>query len=114
MAVLCQKLRLDPLGLVFHRECARDNHACPGSKVSKPHFIARVQDQIAAFGTLPPLTPPPAQPPAVTVDRTAAIKRMQQSFLDLGADPNGIDGVIGDDTRKAGAKVLGLPPPIKG
>ena len=26
-------------GLHFHRECARDHHACPGSKVSKADML---------------------------------------------------------------------------
>ena len=29
-------------GLHFHRECARDHHACPGSKVSKADVLARI------------------------------------------------------------------------
>jgi hypothetical protein len=30
-------------GLHFHRECARDHHACPGSRVSKPFILASVK-----------------------------------------------------------------------
>lgn len=29
-------------GLHFHRECVRDHHACPGSRVSKPDMLARI------------------------------------------------------------------------
>lgn len=53
-AVLHNKLGWDPAhfvlgqsGLHFHRECARDNHACPGGLVHKPDVVARIQAEMA-------------------------------------------------------------------
>lgn len=46
LATLFKALKLDPHGLAFHKDCARDHHDCPGRFVSKPDVIARV---VAAF-----------------------------------------------------------------
>ena len=36
--------------LHFHRECSRDHHACPGSRVSKAEIIQRVHAQLEGWG----------------------------------------------------------------
>ncbi len=46
-------------GLHFHHDCARDRHACPGSKVSKRDILGRIA---ALRGPLPAVTAPAAVP----------------------------------------------------
>jgi hypothetical protein len=59
MAHLYRKLNLSPSGLVFHKECRRDNHDCPGRKVDKADVIRRVVDAMRALdGGGPPVDPP--------------------------------------------------------
>lgn len=48
IAALCSVLKLDPATLRFHRECKRDHHDCPGARVDKSDFIARVKKALAA------------------------------------------------------------------
>ncbi len=48
IAALCGVLKLDPATLRFHRECKRDHHDCPGARVDKPDFIARLKTALAA------------------------------------------------------------------
>jgi len=73
LAVLCHKFGWKPeayvdgrSGLHFHRECTRDHHACPGSKVAKPDMIDRVNAQIAIIAGLP--APPHVAPAAPSTD----------------------------------------------
>lgn len=47
LSTLYPALHLDPHGLVFHRQCVADHHACPGSNVDQNTMIARV---VAALG----------------------------------------------------------------
>jgi hypothetical protein len=54
LAHLYRALRLSPSGLVFHKECRRDNHDCPGRKVDKADVIRRVSELMAALGGEPP------------------------------------------------------------
>ncbi len=71
LAVLCEKYgwKLENYvhgvsGLHFHKECAIDHHACPGSKVSKAKMIASANAQLATFAANPP--GPTATPAAAT------------------------------------------------
>jgi hypothetical protein len=48
VAALYQGLKADPATLRFHRECRRDRHDCPGARVEKSDFIARVRKALAA------------------------------------------------------------------
>lgn len=50
LATLYRALGLNPGALVFHKECAIDNHDCPGRKVVKADVVARV---FAAMGHAP-------------------------------------------------------------
>jgi Putative peptidoglycan binding domain/N-acetylmuramoyl-L-alanine amidase len=51
LASLCEKFGWEIADVLhFHRECARDHHACPGSLVSKPAIVERVHAQIEAWG----------------------------------------------------------------
>jgi hypothetical protein len=43
VAALYRALRLSPTTLRFHKECVRDHHNCPGARVDKSDFIARVK-----------------------------------------------------------------------
>lgn len=55
MAVLCRKLKLSPSGLVFHKECKKDNHDCPGRKVDKGDIIRRLDEVLRGLsGEDPP------------------------------------------------------------
>lgn len=115
-------------GLHFHHDCARDHHACPGSKVTKADMLPR----IAAFrtgGAAPTPIVPPAVPPAInSVDDIQAalnrldiaplepvdgeygpitrvrVKTFQKSVGFSGAD---IDGWVGPKTAAAMVKALG-------
>ncbi len=51
LAVLCERFgwKIEDV-LRFHRECAKDHHACPGSKVSKPEIIQRVHALLETWG----------------------------------------------------------------
>jgi hypothetical protein len=57
MAHLYRALGLSPSGLVFHKECRRDNHDCPGRKVDKADMIRRVFDFLATLGGAPAAEP---------------------------------------------------------
>lgn len=49
LAILFDALGLNPAtSLAFHRECKRDNHACPGKNVDKADMIARIQKSMLA------------------------------------------------------------------
>lgn len=73
MAVLNLKLGLTPDGLVFHRECKQDNHACPGKLVNKAAVIARVKAKMAdlAAGMRPVDS---ASLPVVNADQHVRVK----------------------------------------
>ena len=58
MAHLYRALKLSPSGLVFHKECRRDNHDCPGRKVDKADMIRRVADMIRTLSGGGPVDPP--------------------------------------------------------
>jgi hypothetical protein len=91
-------------GLHFHHECARDHHACPGSKVSKPDMLARVQALASRPGASlvasPPLEAAPedhdAPPKILSVDD------IQAALNRLGAHPAlVVDGDCGPATISA-------------
>jgi hypothetical protein len=56
LAHLYRALKLRPSGLVFHKECRRDNHDCPGRNVEKADVIRRVVDVMTILdgGVEPP------------------------------------------------------------
>lgn len=87
-SVLHRRLGWNPLTLHFHRECAADHHACPGSNVSKPDLINRIQTQIRQFGSAGPA--PVASPAPI-----GSVKWIQSK---VGVT---VDGVAGDQTLAA-------------
>jgi hypothetical protein len=93
-------------GLHFHHDCARDHHACPGSKVSKPDMLARVESLRGAAPAAPVASAPPplqtahedheAQPKILSVDD------IQAALNRLGAHPPlAVDGDCGPATVAA-------------
>ncbi len=95
-------------GLHFHRECRRDGHPCPGSKVSKPDMIQRAADVMKGFGPLPP-RPRPVAPPSAPVPvahvapiALASVEDIQGALNRLGARPPlSVDGDCGTATKAA-------------
>jgi peptidoglycan hydrolase-like protein with peptidoglycan-binding domain len=97
LAVLCEKFgwKLDNYvegvsGLHFHKECAADHHACPGSKVSKAKMIASANAQLATLNANP-LAPPAAAPlaaaPAKDAPDIMSVEDIQSALNKLGANP---------------------------
>ncbi len=115
LAVICEKFGWDPghyvegrSGLHFHRECTRDGHPCPGSKVSKPDMIQRIDDVMKGFGPLPPRPQPVARPSApvpvapVAPIALASVEDIQGALNRLGARaPLAVDGDYGPATKAA-------------
>ena len=53
LATLCEKFGWDIARVLrFHRECARDRHACPGSRVSKADIVQRVDAVLEGWGAV--------------------------------------------------------------
>lgn len=114
LATLYRALGLDPHGLVFHKECALDNHDCPGRKVIKSDVIARVT---ALWRGLPPQPDEnPAPLPSVTPIRQEpwetpgwqlfdnprlAWTQSQLNHLNPGAPMIVVDGLDGPLTQNA-------------
>jgi len=92
-------------GLHFHRECARDHHLCPGSRVDKVDLLERVakarplteadhQTKERPFDSFPSATAPDQFDPV--------IRLMQSELTILEPYPTlQIDGVFGAETRSA-------------
>lgn len=58
LAHLYRAINVSPSGLVFHKECRRDNHDCPGRKVDKADMIRRVVEFMRALDGNPPAEQP--------------------------------------------------------
>jgi Putative peptidoglycan binding domain/N-acetylmuramoyl-L-alanine amidase len=93
LAVLCQKFgwQIDNYaqgvsGLHFHKECTRDQHACPGSKVSKSSMIQLVKAQLAQLSAQPPapVAPAAAAGPGPGI---MSVEDIQSALNGLGANP---------------------------
>lgn len=107
-------------GLHFHKECLRDGHPCPGSRVDKADILRRVLAQVPASAAVhievaaPPTDPAPGSPadiqarlnkagahPPLTVDgdlgpaSRAAIESFQM------AHKLAVDGIVGPETSSA-------------
>lgn len=120
LALLCQTFQWPDLedyqigvrGLHFHRECVRDKHSCPGSKVSKPDMLARIGYMAAAFAGVPVLPVPTQGDIAVDHNRplepvvsVGSYSWVQTKLNGLGAVPTlVVDGWAGQATRLAIAK----------
>jgi len=97
-------------GLHFHHDCARDHHACPGSKVTKPDMLARIKACEAEFGDAPvPIAPQPIVQSAtplpvhdVTPPNIMSVDDIQAALNRLGAKPPlAVDGEVGPATISA-------------
>lgn len=51
LATLLRKLGLGISSVNFHRDCARDHHACPGKHVDKSAFLGRLAEALKAGQT---------------------------------------------------------------
>ena len=93
VATLLSRLALpaNAVTINFHRQCAKDRHACPGKNVSPADFIYRVQ---RAMGGRP--SPLPAAEPSAT-----DTKAIQTALKAKGFDPGPIDGLAGPKTAAA-------------
>lgn len=85
-------------GLHFHRECAADHHACPGSQVTKPDVLARVAALRGALGPIAvvPVPVSPSPPPTPLTPAQIAARGMQTAVkafqVSSGLEPDGIPG----------------------
>ena len=111
LASLCEKFgwRIADV-LRFHRECPRDHHACPGSLVSKPAIVQRIEAQLEAWGRPtsdepavdsvprePHDTQRPSTPPCFDLN---TIEGVQQALNAVGYRVD-VDGVDGPETEQA-------------
>lgn len=120
LAVLCEKYgwKLEDYvqgqsGLHFHKECARDQHACPGSKVSKAKMIELANAQLANLRANP-LAPTPAPvaaaaapvaPAAGVAPEIMSVEDIQTALNQLGASPQvTVNGDYDQATKAAVAK----------
>lgn len=87
----------------FHKEDPATTHNCPGPKLRKDWFLAKVQSYLdgdkpvdLSYGGRAPVPPAkePALPPFSTQDVQAHLKR-------LGYDPGVVDGIFGPKTEAA-------------
>ena len=90
-------------GLHFHRECARDHHACPGGRVSKTDMLSRISacraQRSAAQATPVPLSAPRQ---SAAVPSPTSLTDIQAALNRLGAQPALlIDGQTGPMTQAA-------------
>ena len=57
LASLCARFNFDPdADIDFHRNCAKDNHACPGSRVTDASVIGLVKQRLAQIGGAVPVS----------------------------------------------------------
>ncbi len=111
MAVLYTARGLDPRQLAFHKDCAIDNHDCPGGHVGKADMIrlvlAAMGDQHSHVVTDDPgkLSVPPEKNPRAWCDpavKSPIVERYQTLLIDMGFDPGPVDGWLGKKTEAAG------------
>ena len=126
LAALCEKFGRDIAEpLHFHRECVKDHHACPGSRVSKPEIVQRVHALLEGWGQVrtngapaPAPSPRPVRPTqasdqGLTSDRII-VTNSQVKLIACGfsCGAAGADGDLGPATSAAIAavrKAHGLP-----
>jgi hypothetical protein len=91
-------------GLHFHRECARDHHLCPGSRVDKIDVLERVAKIRNVASADRQISDQQFDVPSKTATEQfdPAIKVMQSDLKVLGSSPTlQIDGIFGPETRSA-------------
>ncbi len=104
LAALCEKFGWD-IGktLRFHRECAADHHACPGSRVAKDEIVQRVNALLENWGaTQAPALPDTARtspPPAPLLD-LSTVAGVQRALNALGHQL-AVDDELGPQTEAA-------------
>lgn len=86
-------------GLHFHRDCLRDGHPCPGSRVSRSDILARVLAAMATLGVGSVAAPAPVSPAPPVLGTPAWV---QMRLNQLGAHPAlAVDGDLGPASRAA-------------
>jgi hypothetical protein len=104
LAALCERFGW-AIGdvLRFHRECAADHHACPGSLVSKGVIVQRVNALMKSCGVKPSaagVAPAQAAQPVVPGLDLSTIAGVQRALVALGF-PVAVDGTFGAETEAA-------------
>jgi peptidoglycan hydrolase-like protein with peptidoglycan-binding domain len=98
-----QKMEANNSTVRFHKEDPATTHNCPGPKLRKDWFLAKVQSYMdgdkpvdLSYEARPPVVPgaQPAKPPFETKDVQAHLTR-------LGYDVGGVDGIFGPKTELA-------------
>jgi hypothetical protein len=94
-------------GLHFHRECIRDHHSCPGTKVSKSDMLRQIS---TLRGTLESESrqiqkaqpTKPADGNKNPKDGGLSVEQIQVALNKLGSRPTlAVDGILGPATRAA-------------
>ena len=118
LAILAERFGWDDLsafelgsrGLHFHRECAQDRHACPGSRVSKSDLLDRVHAIKPKQGfhddpkasSLDPGAPETRVTPSDELPPLLRISDIQRALKRLGFAPTLVsDGLLGPATIAA-------------
>ena len=106
LAHLYRALKLRPSGLVFHKECRRDNHDCPGRNVQKADVIQRVVDVMRTLdGGIEP--PEPETGTVASPDGTLNLRASagaRSTIITILRDGQALD--ILDETMVSSAKWL--------
>lgn len=116
IAAICAWLGFDPdKAINFHRECARDGHPCPGSRVTDIAAKSMVRVRLAEIKGLPvPVAPAPVAAsapiaalglPAPPTDPYGRAKWIQ-SFLNAHGAHVDVDGDLGPSSQEAVADYL--------
>jgi peptidoglycan hydrolase-like protein with peptidoglycan-binding domain len=100
------EFKLGETGLHFHRECVRDHHLCPGSKVSKQDILDRVNRARCladAVASAPEHRPDNISGSPSVVDQFDPMIKLMQSELRLldSSSAVQVDGIFGSQTRSA-------------
>jgi hypothetical protein len=100
------EFNLGERGLHFHRECVRDHHLCPGSRVDKQDILERVTKARSSADAVPPTAE--HRPHNISSSPSAAnefdpvIKLMQSDLRILDSSSAlQVDGIFGSETRSA-------------
>lgn len=109
IAAICAWLDFDPdTAINFHRECARDGHPCPGSRVTDVWAKGLVKTRLAVIKGLPApvvATAPATAPAGPPADAYGRAKWIQQFLVARGAHID-VDGDLGTMSQEAVADFL--------
>jgi hypothetical protein len=100
------EFKLGERGLHFHRECVRDHHLCPGSKVDKQDILERVAKARCSADAVPPTAehrPDNIPSSSAAADEFDPVIKLVQSELKIldSSSALQVDGIFGSETRSA-------------